>query len=61
MKRTFAEIRETYHYTSYEEFVNHYNEMTSKGFSPNSDSSKPDGYVNREMNSYCAEYFKRLY
>lgn len=59
MKRVVVEIRESYIYDSYNEFVQHYNEMISKGFKPSSESSRPNYYVNYDMPEYYAEYHKR--
>lgn len=58
MKRVSLEIRESYRYNSYDEFVKHYNEMVEMGFEPTSTSYKPDYYTNLEMEHYFAEYYK---
>ena len=62
MRKIEAEIRESYTYDSYEEFINHYNEMIKLGFKPRHDSSNPAYYVGvaENLSSYVAAYEKQL-
>ena len=57
MKRVVYQITESYTYDSYDEFVNHYNEMIAKGFRPNSEASRPDYWKGDEMEIYFATYY----
>lgn len=60
MKHVYAELRESYTYETYTEFVQHYVTMTLRGFKASSESSRPDYYVNHDMPEYFAEYYKKL-
>lgn len=60
MKHVYAELRESYIYETYTEFVQHYATMMLRGFKASSESSRPDYYVNHDMPEYFAEYYKKL-
>lgn len=60
MKQVAAELMEAYIYDSYVEFVEHYSKMLDNGFRPNSESSRPTYYTNTDLDSYYAQYYKKV-